>query len=132
MPLDMTVEKPHSRIIRLEAQHDMPIRLDQHSIPTHRRLRVLSRSIADVGPGFFGGAVDELEGVAVKVEGVFARVVVVENELDGLVLWEDEGVRIGAVDCDVVGGRTGGQGGVEGGNFGKDIGDVIEEGAGEC
>jgi len=132
MPLYVTVEKPHSRIIRLEAQHDVPIRLNQHSIPTHRRLRVLGRSVADVGPGFFGGAVDELEGVAVEVEGVFARVVVVEDELYGLVLLEDEGVRVGAVNCDVVGGRAGGQGGVEGGNFGKDIGDVVEEGAGGC
>jgi len=132
MPLYVTVEKPHSRIIRLEAQHDVPIWLDKHSIPSHRRLRVLGRGVADVGPGFFGGAVDELEGVAVKVEGVFARVVIIENELDGLVLLEDKGIRVGAVYGDVVGGRAGGEGGVEGRDFGKDIGDVVEEGAGEC
>ena len=36
--------------------------------------------------------------MAVQVEGVFARVVVVEDDFDDLVLGEDEGVGVGAVD----------------------------------
>jgi len=127
VPLDVAVEKPDSWIVCFEPQHDVPVRLYEHGIPPHRRLRVVSGGVAVVGPGFLGRTVGELEGVAVEVEWVFSGVVVVEDELDGLVLLEDEGVGVGAVDGDVVGSGAGGEGGVEGWDFGDDVGNVIEE-----
>ncbi len=50
-----------------------------------------------------GGAGDGLEGVAVEVEGVFAFVGVVEDDVDDGAAGEDEGVGVGAVDGGVGG-----------------------------
>ena len=72
---------------------------------------------------------DDLELVAVEVERVLSRVVVVEDDLDDLVVVEDELVGVGAVDEGVGGVGAGGEDGVEGGNFGGDVGFVVEEGA---
>lgn len=65
-----------------------------------------------------------------QVEGVFACVCVVEDDVDYVAAVEDEGVGVGAVDGGVGGCEAGGEGGEEGGNFGANVGYVVEEGAG--
>lgn len=66
--------------------------------------------------------------MAVKVEGMFASVVVVEDDLDDLILAEDEGIGIGTVDEGVYRSRIGGHGGVEGRDNWADVSAVIEKG----
>jgi hypothetical protein len=64
------------------------------------------------------------------MEGMLARVEVVDHDVNDLVLFEDEGVRVGAVDGGVGREFAGGQDRVEGGDLGGDVGYVVEERAG--
>lgn len=48
-------------------------------------------------------APDGLESVSVEMEGVLASVAVVHDNLDNLAFLQDETVRVGAVDQDVLG-----------------------------
>lgn len=63
-----------------------------------------------------------------KVEGMFAWVVVVEDDLDDLILAEDEGIGVGTVDDGIHRGRLGGQGGVEGRDDWTDVSAIVEKG----
>lgn len=62
------------------------------------------------------------------MERVFSGVVVVEDDFYDLVLRQHEGVGVVAVDEGVGCVGAGGEGGVESGDFGRDVGDVVEEG----
>ena len=61
-----------------------------------------------------------------QMERVTAGIVVVDDDVDDLVAFEDEGVGVGGVDGGVGGICTGREGGVEGGDFGCDVGDGVE------
>ena len=124
----MAVEEPDARVIGAEAQDDIAAWADHEGIALHGYSR--EGFVADVVSCVFGGADDGLEGVPVEMEGVFAGVGVVEDDVDDLVLGEDEGVGVDAVDGGVGGCGAGCEGGVEGGDFGADVGYVVEEGAG--
>jgi hypothetical protein len=67
--------------------------------------------------------------MAVQVERMLARVEVVEYDINNLVFPEDERVCVGAVDARVGGVLVGSEDGVEGWDFGRDVGDVVEESA---
>ena len=67
-----------------------------------------------------------------QVEGVAASVVVVEDDVDDLVAFEDEGVAVGRVDGGIGGILAWGEGGVAGGDFGCNVRDGVEGGAGGC
>lgn len=73
-----------------------------------------------------GRAGDELEIVAVHVDGVAAPVVVVDYDFYHVEMVEDVGVGVLAVDEGVGGGGAGGEGGVEGGDEGFDEGGVVD------
>lgn len=60
---------------------------------------------------------------------MFSRVVVVEDDFDDFVCGEDELVGVGAVDGGICGVGACGEDGVEGRDFGVDVGHVVEEGA---
>jgi hypothetical protein len=79
----------------------------------------------------FRAAQDSLEGVAVEVKGMAAGVVVVDDYFDNLVLLENEWVGVFAVDGGIVGICATCEGCVKSGDFGGDIGDIIEECTGE-
>ena len=130
----MAVEQPDARIIALEAQHEVAIRADDDGVAAHGHGRELGGRDARVGKGprVVVGAPDGLEVVPVQVEGVLARVEVVDDDVDDLVLLQDERVRVGAVDGWVGGVLARAEDGVEGGDLGGDVGDVVEEGAGGC
>lgn len=113
-------------VIGSEAQYDVPVRAHHDGIPTHRELR--EGFVVDVDARFFGAADDGLEGVAVEVEGMFAGVHVVQHNFHDLVLFEDEGDGVLAVDGGVGGHVTRSQGGVERWDFGSDVGEVVEKG----
>lgn len=63
-----------------------------------------------VNAGVLGGAHENLEVVSVKMERMFSRVVVVQNDVHGLAFLQDEGVRVGAVDYRIDGRVAGRQG----------------------
>jgi hypothetical protein len=69
-----------------------------------------------------------LEGVAVEMERVFAGIVIVQHDFDDFVFGENELARVGAVDGGVCGVGACGEGRVERGHFGADVGYVVEEG----
>lgn len=66
-----------------------------------------------------------------QVERVLACVVVVNDNLDDLAFLQYERARVGPVDLGRGGEIARAEYGVECGNFGGLVGDVIEEGAGE-
>lgn len=129
VPFDVAVEEPDARVIGAEAQDYVAVWADHEGIAAHGDGG--ESAVAGVGAGGVVGADEGLEGVAVEVEGVFAGVGVVEDDVDDLVFGEDEGVGVYAVDGGVVGGGAGGEGGVEGWDFGLHVGYIVEEGAGE-
>ena len=61
------------------------------------------------------------------MERVSPRVEIVEDDLDNVVVFKDVGIGVDAIDGGVVGGRTSGEGSVEGWDRGTDVGDVVEE-----
>ena len=110
------MKHPNTGIIRHEPDNEVPLRRNDKSIPARRDARESGMVGRIVGNGvdavvfvveevFAVGreAVDELEVVAVHVEGVGACVVVVEDEVYDLVVFEDEGVGAFAVDRRVCG-----------------------------
>lgn len=120
----------HTRVISLEAHDNVAIGPDDEGISSHGHARVvaLRETLVLKSTSFLFRAVNGLEGVAVKMEGVAARVEVVDDNLDNLALLQDKGMGELAVDGSVVGEVTGGHGSVQGGNFGLGVSDVVEEG----
>ena len=62
------------------------------------------------------------------MEGVVTGIVVVDNDLDPLVVLEDHGVSVLAVDFRVRGQVTSAESSVQRGDLGHDIGDIVESG----
>ena len=117
MPIDMTMEEPHPRVIGLEPQHHIPTRLNHDGVAADRGAREMRGTAASVWASVYRGSGEELESVAVEVEGVAAVIEVVEDDVDGGVMGEDVRVGVDAVDDGVCGLGAGAEGGVEGGDF---------------
>ena len=92
VPFNVAVEEPDARVIGSEPQDHVAVWADHEGIAAHGHLG--EGLVVDIRTGLFGGADDGLESVAVEMEGVFAGVEVVEDDLDDLVLFEDEGVGV--------------------------------------
>lgn len=130
MPLDMAVEEPHARVVRLEADDKVAVALDDEGVAADRVAGETDVAVVGERAGVFLGAVDDLELVAVEMEGVLAVVFVVEDDFNDFVVLEDVGDGVCAVDAGVrcvVG--ADGEGAVKGGDLGEDVGFVVEEGA---
>ena len=65
--------------------------------------------------------------MAVEMEGVSARVVVVEYYLYNVIVFENVRISVDAVDGDVVGEFASGESSVEGWDLGADVGYIVEE-----
>ena len=126
VPFDVAVEEPDAWVVGAEAEDNVAVGGRHEGISLHRNSWkcLVACPITCV----LLGARNSLEGVAVEMERVAAFVVVVEDDFDHVVLLEDEGVGIGAVDNGVGGEGAGGEGGVEGGDFWAGVGMVVEEG----
>jgi len=76
MPFDVAVEEPNTRVVRLEAQHNVAERVQDEGIAAHGSRAIDGlRGVRDVKEaGIIIGAGDGLEVVAVEVKGVFARI----------------------------------------------------------
>ncbi len=77
-------------IIGFETQDNVAIRPHEDNISSHRYFRHVQRASAVVKSSFCLRAVDHLERMPVKVERMLARVVVVQNDLNGFVFLQDE------------------------------------------
>ena len=112
-------------VIGLEAQDNVALGLDNKDVSAHGdRWQSL---VSDISAGIFRGAGHGLEVVAMEVEGMFARVVAIDNDFDHLILLKDEGVGRTAIDVRVVDKGARGQGRVQCWNFGASIALIVEE-----
>jgi hypothetical protein len=92
------MEQPHPRIIRTKAYHDITVWIHEYGIASHGGSGKHFRIGRVVESCVVFASVDDLEGVAVKVEGVFPWVVVVEDDFDDFVVGKNELVSVRAVD----------------------------------
>ena len=127
VPLDVAVEEPDARVVAAEAQHDVAVGAHPEGIAAHgyRREGGVGRIVV---AAVLLAASDGLEVVAMEVEGMFAWVVVVQDDLNDLVVGEYKGICVDAIDGWVGGVIAGGDGGIEGGKPRTDVGDAVEEG----
>lgn len=124
------VEGIHTRIIGLEAHDDVAIRPHDEGISPHRHFDKVALGEILIGKrtGFFLGAVNGLESVAVEMDGMTARVEVVDNNLDNFALFQDKRAGKLSVDGGIICEIACGEGCVESGHLGLSVGDVVEEG----
>jgi hypothetical protein len=124
VPFDVAVEELDSGVVGDPTDGDGAVAGDLDCVATH--WWCAGRCV--VGEeGAATGAGDELEVVAVQVEGVRVAVVVVEGQFDDRVIREHEGVCVGAVNGWVVEvcGRCV-HGCVKSRNFGRDVVDIVQ------
>lgn len=124
------MEKDVTRVVGLEAHDNVAVGPDDEGVSSHGNGLVvaLGEGLVFKSTGFFLRAVDGLEGVAVEMERVATGVEVVDDNLHNLALLEDKWMGVLAVDGGVVCEVAGGEGGVQGGDLGMGVGDVVEEG----
>lgn len=120
----------HTGIIGSETHNDITIRPHDEGISPHRHTYkvALGEILIRKRTGFFLGAVDGLERVAVKMDGMTARVEVVDDNLDDFALLQDKRAGELSVDGGVVCEIARGEDRVESGHLGLSVGDVVEEG----
>ena len=126
VPFDVAVKEPDAWVVGAEAEDDVAVWGRHEGISLHRDGR--KGFVAYPVTGILLGARNGLESVAVEVERVAAFVVVVEDDFNDVVLFEDEGVGVGAVDDGIGGEGAGSKGSVESWDFGTRVGVVVEEG----
>jgi len=127
VPFDVAMEEPHAWVVGTEAEHDIAVRVDEDGVAAHGVGGEWRGSRGVVDACFVFAAVDDLKGVTVEVERVFSRVIVVQDDFDDLVGFEDKLVGVGAVDGGIGCVGASGEDGVEGGNFRCNVGHVVEE-----
>lgn len=120
----------HTWVISLESQDYVALGVENQGVTSHGCLGETLFLDVEIRKetSLLIRAVDSLEGVAVKMERVTSGVEVVDDDLDNLILPENHGVGIGAVDGRVSGVLAGGEDAVERGDLGVDVGDVVEPG----
>lgn len=129
MPLDVAMEQPDSGVVGLEADGNVLLGGDEDSVTAGGIRGVdVARVGTRSGVVLASAASDNLEDVTVEMEGVVTGIVVVDDDLDPLVVLDDHGVGVLSVDLGVGREVAGGQGGVQGGDLGHDVGDVVEGG----
>jgi hypothetical protein len=128
--LEREEEGRHTWIVGPEAHDDITVWPHHKGISSHRHLyKVALREILiGKGTGLFLRAMDGLECVTVKMDGMTARVEVVDDDLDNFALLQDKGAGELSVDGGVVREIACGESCVESGHFGLSVGDVVEEG----
>ena len=127
MPLDVAVNEPDTWVISPESDARGAAAFDLNGVALYGRG---GNGVAGlVGPGTARGAVEDLEVVAVEMEGVVAGCEVVEDNFDDLALFNYEGVYL-AVDLGVLGVLADGEEGVDGGYVLVDVAYIVDEASG--
>lgn len=121
------MKKPDARVVGLEAQDKVARGRHDDGVAAHGHRGEVGHVAGVPVARVVVAAVDDLERVPVQVEGVLARVVVVQDDVDRVLVVEDKGLGVVAVHGRVGGIVAGGQGGEERRDFGRCVGDVVEE-----
>ena len=98
---NMAVEEPHARVISLKPHDKVARRPDHQGISTHRDRRKSCVVARVIYAPIIIRSYDHLEIVAVKMERMFPRVGIIEDDFDNLVLLQDEAVGVTAVYCHI-------------------------------
>lgn len=96
MPLNMTMEEEHARVIGLESEHGIRFGVDGKDI-THGRLLRETVGAAWIVAGSAARPVHNLELMPVQVEGVDGFIVIVDDDVDDVTRRYDERVDL-AID----------------------------------
>ena len=96
LPFDVTVKQPDAWIVSAEAKYYIAIRIDQDGISSHGSLWELDA--AGVRSLMLRGSLDHLKVVAVKMEGMLSRIVVVQYNLNHLAFVEHKRIAIDAIN----------------------------------
>lgn len=94
-------------------------------ISSHRDFR--KRLIVGVESRFFIRTDDSLESMSVQVERMFAGIIVVEDYLDNLVLFENVSVNIGSIDGGIGGRGTSSKSSIKSRDLRLYVGNIVEE-----
>lgn len=97
----------HIWIVGAESKNHVTIRSYHNGISSHRNFR--ERSVIEVESGFLIRTDNGLKSMSVQVEWMLAGVIVVEDYLDNLVLFENISVNIGSVNGSIGGRGTSGK-----------------------
>ena len=136
MPVDVAVEKPHTRVVCYEADDVVTSWWEHHDVSSHwdgtesgmiAGIKWQGVAVCVVVEVLSVGrnSLDDLEVVPVQMERVRAPVVVVENDLDNIIVIEDERVRVVPVDLGIGGQIAGRQDGIDSRHFGRRVADVV-------
>ena len=125
MPFDVAVEEPDARVVGAETEDDVAVGSDHEGVSTHGDFG--EGLIVDVVARELLGADDGLEGVAVEMEGVLAWIVVVEDDFDNVVLFENVRVDVDAIDGGIAGCFARSMGGVETRYLRADVRHIVEK-----
>lgn len=125
-PFQVAVKEPYSRVVGSEAQDNVAVGPDKEGVAAHWNLR--DGLIVGKVASRFGGPYNSLEGVAVKVEGVFAGIIVVQDDFDSLSLLENKGIGVVAIDHGIGGEIRRSKGCVERRNLWRNVRHIVEEG----
>lgn len=115
----------HIWIVCAEAKDHVTIWSHHDGISSHRDFR--ERLIVSVESRFFIRTDNGLESMSVQVEGMFAGIIVVEDNLDNLVLFENISVNIGPIDGGIGGRGTSSKSSEKSWDFGLYVGNTIEK-----
>ena len=128
MPLDVAMEEPDAWVVGDEAEDHVAVGSHEHGVAAHGHGREFGVVLWVVHSGLFLRAVDYLEVVTVKMEGMLAWIHIVQNNLDNFVLLEHLRMCIVAVNIGVCRQVSRAEHGVEGRYDWSYVGNVAEEG----
>lgn len=103
----------------------MTIWTHHDGISSHRDFR--KRLIVGIESCFFFRTNNSLKCMSVQVERMFARIIVVEDYFDNLVLFENISVNIGSIDGGIGGRGTGSKSSEKSRDLGPYVGNIVEE-----
>jgi hypothetical protein len=72
VPFDVAVEEPHTRVVGAKSEDGVAVGVDEDRVAAHRGGREVFLDGGVVEAGFIVAAMDDLESVAVEMEGVSA------------------------------------------------------------
>lgn len=127
-----TVKKPDSRVVRAEAKDHVSIGAHEDGITAHGNRGRRGGVVRVVDSSIVLTSGNKLEGMAVKMERMLARVVVVEDDLDDFVLPKDKGVGVASVNNWIGGVGASRKNSVEGWHLWSNVGDIVEECTTRC
>jgi hypothetical protein len=119
---------PDSRIVCPESHYEISLRVRHEGVSAHRDGGEFGMVVRIEEAGIWLGSPDDLEVMTMQVERVLACIIIVEDNLDNLTMFKDEGVGIPSVDCSIRCSLASGKDGIQCWNLWCNVCYVVEEG----